>query len=217
MGRLSPADITSLRRDWIGDEIDMRPEWGASPAVHTGAAAGATTLVIDGLGSGSLTRGDRFQIWSASGLANAYTVSEDATITGGVASVYVTPTLAVAAVVADRVTVEPLKRSAFNRVFSRQFFSDVELEDFAIEAYRRWGRKIDSSDTPVEMLYQAIQLLSYKRFLLPGSEYRTALKIESPSLEGKTELDFFEREIGRLEAAVGADTKGAMFIPCGRP
>jgi len=147
MPLLSATDITTLRRDWIGDEIDMRPEWGSSPHINTGAAAGATSLALAGLGSGSISRGARFQVWSA-GVANSYTVSALATITAGAATVSITPPLVVAAVSADVVTVEPQRRSSFNRVFSRQFFSDVELEDFAIEAHRRWGRKLASATHP---------------------------------------------------------------------
>jgi len=209
---LSAADILALRREEIGDEIDLHPEWGASGAakVASGASAGAASVALKALGTGSVKRGTPFAILSGTVLIR-YTVTADATITAGAATVSISPVLAQAVLTNDSVTVEPFYRSVFNKVFQRELVSDVALQDLALQAKQRYDKTISLADDPSRKFYRAIKLLALREMLLPGSEFRQALQIADPNQQGRVEIESLERELSRLEREVSHDTKGPRF------
>lgn len=209
---LSAADILALRREEIGDEIDLHPEWGASGAakVASGAAAGAASIALKNLGSGSLKRGTPFAVLSGT-VAVRYTVTADVAITTGAATANISPVLAQAVVTNDSVTVEPFYRSVFNKVFQRELFSDVALQDLALQARQRYDKTISVADDPSRKFYRAIKLLALREMLLPGSEFRQALQIADPSQQGRVEIESLERALSSLEREVSHDVKGPRF------
>lgn len=181
---LTAADISELRREWVADEIDDRPEWGSGGAkVAVLAAVGASSVSLSGLGDGTVKRGTPFSIRTGT-TENRYTATADATITGGAAVVYVSPLLKQAVAVNDVVTVEPYARSVFNRVFQRTLFSDVQLEDFARRAEERWGARIHDSLDPRRLRFKAIAMLAIQE-KQESSEYEAAV-IQLDSQDGGT-------------------------------
>jgi len=210
---LSSADIVALRREEIGDEIDLHPEFGASGAaqVASGASAGAASVALKGLGSGTIKRGTPFSILSGT-TANRYTVTADVTIAAGTATVAISPVLTQAVVTNDYVTVEAFYRSVFNKVFQRVHFSDVNLQDIALQARQRYDARISAADDPTRMLYRAIKLIALRQMLLPGAEFRQALQIADPNQQGRIEVESLERELKKLEGEVSHDVRGPRFV-----
>lgn len=171
---LTAADISELRREWIVDEIDDRPEWGSGGAkVAVLAAVGASFVSLSGLGAGTVKRGTPFSIRTGTTEVR-YTVTADAGITAGAAVVYISPLLKQTVAVNDTVTAEPFARSVFNRVFSRLFFSDVEVEDLARRAEERWGQRIANSNDPRRLRFKAVGLLSIEA-KLESTDYEAAV------------------------------------------
>lgn len=80
-------------------------EWGTTPLAKGAHAIGAKTLVVDGLGTGSLPAGSIFSVGG-----NAYTVAEDATITLNEATITLNEPLKTA--VADNAPITPVKHTA---------------------------------------------------------------------------------------------------------
>ena len=208
---LSASDIATLRARYLNDDVQERPEWGATPVTSASAAIGSATLALSGLGTGTITRGTSFYVVSG-GAVQRLTVAADATITAGAATVSVSPLLAQAVSSGASVTVEPLRRSVFNRVFNRQLFSDVALQDLALDAEKQFGRRIYSADTPTNMRFRAIELLALREMLLPGSEYQQALAAQDQSQQGRTELERLDRRRQLLEAEVATDRRGPRFV-----
>ncbi len=207
---LVPADITTLRREWLGDEVDLRPSWGAAAHLSAGASIGAATLALAGMGVGSVTRGTRFYVVSA-GVPVRYAVTSDATITAGAVTVGISPLLAQAATANDAVQVEPVLRSTFNKQLGREYFSDVDIEDLAHHAMERYGPRIQMAPDQKRALYRSIKLLALQAMLLPGSEYRQALAAADQTQQGRTEIASMEAEIRTLESEVAYVRKGPGF------
>jgi len=208
---LSATDIATLRAHHLNDDVQERPEWGSAPVTSAGASAGAAALALSGLGTGTLTRGTSF-IVSSNGAVQRLTVTTDVTIAAGAATVAISPLLTQAVQSGATITPEPLRRSVFNRVFNRQLFSDVALQDLGAEAERLYGRRIYSADAPATMRYRAIELLAIREMLLPGSEYQQALAAQDQSQQGRTELERLERRRQLIESEVGTERKGPRFV-----
>jgi hypothetical protein len=73
-----------------------------SPRINSVAAVGASSVSVKDMSTGTLKRGDGIGITSG-GLTFLYTVTDDATPTAGVATVWIAPPLRVAAAVNDAV------------------------------------------------------------------------------------------------------------------
>lgn len=171
---LTAADIADLRREWVVDEIDERPEWGSGGAKASAiAAVGAASVALTALGVGTVKRGTPFTILSGT-TENRYTVTADATITATAATVYVSPLVAAAVAVNDAVRVERYYRSVFNRVFHRLLFSDVEVEDLARRAEERWGDRIHEAGDVRRMRFKAIGALAIAA-KLESTDYEAAV------------------------------------------
>lgn len=207
---LTAADIAELRRDWVVDEIDARPEWGPGTAkVSAGASAGAAFVALSGLGTGTLRRGTPFTITTGTTPVR-YTVTADATITGGAATVYVSPLLEQAALANDLVRVERYYRSVFNRVFGRLMFSDVDLEDFARRAEEQWGARIHDAGDPRRMRSKAIGLLALTA-KLESTEYESAVIQLEAQDGGRAHMERLEKRRAEYESAVTRRATGPVL------
>lgn len=207
---LTASDIAELRREWVVDEIDDRPEWGTGGAkASAGASAGAASVALTGLGSGTLRRGTPFYIRSGSTEAR-YTVTADATITATAATVYVTPLLEQAVSTNDPVRVERYYRSVFNRVHRRLLFSDVDLEDLARRAEETWGTRIHASVDPRRLRLKAIGLLAL-RAKLESTDYETAvIQLENQD-GGRGHFDRLEARRREYEADLSFNASGPIY------
>lgn len=54
MTLLSTAELRTLRRTWLRDLVDPHNEVGSGCTVKTEAAAGATSVALQGLGAGTI-------------------------------------------------------------------------------------------------------------------------------------------------------------------
>ncbi len=204
---LTADDLTAIRREGLGDEIDLHPEWGSAPRVASIASAAATSLALKALGTGTIKRGTRFTVTSG-GVVSTYTVTADVTIAAGAATVSISPLLVRAAAVDDVVTVEAYRRSVFNKTFGRQLFTDVDLQLFAEQAEELYGQRIAASVDPVRQRRKAVTLFGLKAMLLPGSEFRQALAIADPTQQGRVEIDSLDRTVKELQADVAFRSRG---------
>lgn len=207
---LTAADISELRREWVVDEIDERPEWGSGGAkVGVLAAVGASSVSLTALGAGTVRRGTPFSILSGT-TENRYTATADATITATVAIVSISPLLVQAVAVNDVVRVERFYRSVFNRVFRRLLFSDVQLEDLARRAEERWGPRIHESVDPRRLRFKAIALLAIGE-KQESTEYESAvIQLESQD-GGRGHFDRLEAKRKEYEADVTRRTTGHAY------
>lgn len=207
---LTDADIAELRREWIVDEIDERPEWGSGGAKASAIAAiGAASVALTGLGAGTIKRGTPFTLLNGT-TPNRYTVTADATITAGAATVYVSPLVVAAVAVNDPARVEPYYRSVFNRVFHRLLFSDVEVEDFARRAEERWGARIHEATDPRRMRYRAIGALAIAA-KLESTDYESAvIQLESQD-GGRGHMERLAKKQLEYENDVAQKTTGHSY------
>lgn len=208
---LTAADIAELRRDWVVDEIDERPEWGTGGArVSAAASAGASSVSLLGLGSGTLRRGTPFLIKTGTTEVR-YTLTADATITAGAATAYVSPLLEQAVLVNDAVRAEKFYRSVFNRVFRRLLFSNVDLEDFAKRAEEQWGARIHDVGDPRRMLFRAIGYIALSA-KLESTDYEAAvIQMESPD-GGRSHRERLEKRRSEYETWLMSKSTGPRFV-----
>lgn len=204
---LTAADISELRREWVADEIDDRPEWGSGGAkVAVLAAVGASSVSLSGLGAGTVKRGTPFSIRTGT-VENRYTVTTDATITAGAAVVSVSPLLKQAVAVNDVVTVETVALSHLNRAFGYQLFSDIAIEDLARRAEERWGTRIQDSGDPRRLRFKAIASLAIDAMLVSADwgnavaqagyqDGGTAFRAEWKAKQEKYESDVTHNSMG---------------------
>lgn len=203
---LSAADLAELRRDFVLDAIDDRPEWGAAPNVKTSALAGAASVVLKGLGTGTLKRDTQIVIVTAN-VPQTLTLTADATIAAAEATVSVTPILQRAVAADDAITVEPEYRSVYNRVFGRLMFSDVTLQDLARRAEERWGTRISEARDPRRCRLAAIGLLAIDEKLV-STDYEAAVLRLQAADSGRGHYERLESARKRLEAEVSTKTTG---------
>ena len=207
---LTAADIAELRREWVVDEIDDRPEWGAGGAkVATSASAGAAAVALTGLGAGTLRRGTPFTIQSGTTVVR-YAVTADVAITAGAATVSIAPLLEQAVTTNDPVRVERFYRSVFNRVHRRLLFSDVELEDLARRAEERWGTRIHESADPRRLRFKAIALLAIQA-KTESTDYETAVIQLEAQDGGRGHYERLDKRRAEYEAEVTQRVTGHSY------
>lgn len=198
MALLSASDISTLRGpDWVADEIDSHTEWGAvgSANVKTAAAAGASTLALQGLATtGTLTARTTFAVVSGS-TREEYQLAADATIAAGSATVSLLRPLVYAARVSDRVEVRAFKRSSYNRQTSEEFFADADLEAFATRAEKRWARLFADADDPQSTRYLAITCLALQA-MRDSTRYVDSVYEQKGNDNGR---DYFARLQARID------------------
>ena len=204
---LSAADITALRRKWIYDEVDFHREWGSAPKVSTIAAAGASSVALKALGTGTIARGTSFSITTA-GISQRYTVKTDVTIAANTATVDLTSLLTQAVAVDDLVTVEAIHPSVYNKSYTRELFSDTDLQDFASQAERRYAKRIAQSDIPDQTRFKAIELFALQEQARTGSGFLQALVQSLPQDQVETQQKVMQERITRLENDLATDVHG---------
>lgn len=156
---LNAAQIDELRRLWICDHVDNRLEWGTAPAASASAAAGATSVAIDGLAAnGVLTAGTQFRVFhSSEGDYRTCTLAASVTANGsGAATVTLVSGLSFAVADNDRVFPVVDQASTFNKRAGREYFSDDDIQTHAERALKLWGVTIAQSADPDEALLRAV-------------------------------------------------------------
>lgn len=207
---LTAADIAELRREWVVDEIDERPEWGSGGAkASAGAAIGAASVALTALGAGTIKRGTPFTLLNGT-TENRYTVTADATITATAATVYVSPLLVATVTTNDAARVERYYRSVYNRVFLRLLFSDVEIEDLARRAEERWGARIHDSADPRRMRFKAIAALAIKA-KLESTDYESAVIQLEAQDGGRSHFERLAARQREYENDVAQKTTGLAY------
>lgn len=207
---LTAADIAELRREWIVDEIDERPEWGSGGAkASAGAAIGAATVALTALGAGTVKRGTPFSLLSGT-TENRYTVTADATITATAATVYVSPLIVATVSTNDSARVERYYRSVFNRAFRRLLFSDVEVEDLARRAEERWGERIHEATDVRRMRFKAIAALAIAA-KLESTDYEAAVIQLEAQDGGRGHFDRLAAKQREYENDVAAKVTGPGY------
>ncbi len=186
---LTSVQLEALRKEWLVDYVDQHPEWGTSPTVQTSAAAGAATLSLTGLGLGTINVGCGFYHLAGGVQRPRYTVTLSIPIVAGAAVVSISPLLQVAATAGDRVEVEWMLRSVFNKRTRRQFFSDDRLQGFCQRAWDTYGERIASSPDPQRTLYKVIRTFAYDEMLAGGSEFLSAVLADDVRGNGARLLD----------------------------
>lgn len=203
---LTAADIAELRREWVVDDFEDAPEWGAPGAAKVGAvaSAGALSLSLSGLGAGVLSRGARFSI-TAGGLSAEYAVHDDATVTAGAATVTLDRPLIYAVAQNDPVSLLREEIGMVARVFKRRQFSDVDLENFARRAEERWGVAIHGARDKRSALYSAVAVLAIDAKIASPVHYSAVIGHEAQD-GGQSFLAGLEKARARYLGNLGLDT-----------
>jgi hypothetical protein len=206
---LTSQQLRTFRRDWIGDLVDDRVEWGATPAVAVAADAGDASLQLTGLGEGVVTKGTPFSL-VLSDRAFRHFVSSDSSIASGDATITFTPRLSTAVPEGTRVYAEPIRRSIYNKnTDGALFFSDPELQELARRAKERWTAWIAQESNAETALFIAMRVLAYET-MLGDSNFRSVVEYENPDAE-----NYFARlreQLGQDAMRVDVREKGAGVI-----
>jgi hypothetical protein len=163
---LTAAALRTLRQTWLLDYIEDHLEIASTAKVSESAAAGGTSLVLSGLGAGTIPAGTRLTV-RAAGRADTYTVAAAATITAGAATVTVSPPLRQA--VPDDSPVErvPEYGDVYNAKTNSLFWTDAQLQEFAVQAWREYGERI-AQDPGEASLLRAVRLVANRHRLQSG-------------------------------------------------
>lgn len=152
---LTAAQILALRTGWINDHVDLRLEWGSAPAVNGSAAAGASSLPVDGLTTTGVIKADTvFEVYS-DGEWVFQKVAADVTAVAGAATLTLTSPLRLAAQDNDPVRVKPLFRSAYNKRRREEYLTDDQIQTHAEMAKRLYAVQIADAVDREEALFKA--------------------------------------------------------------
>ena len=210
---LSAAEIRTLRRTWLQDYLDDHSEIGSGATVKVTAAAGATSVQLQGLGSGTIAAGAQLA-FQAGGRYDVHTVMADAAITASEATVSLSPALLVAApssTAVGRVT----ERIGLFVQYSREhktFWTDSQLQEFAVQAEHEFGWKIARANQPDVARYRAIRILANEH-LLNSSTYLGFLFSIDPSNGGAAERARLRQQIDSDRAALAPAGFGGFSVP----
>lgn len=158
---LSAAEIRTLRRSWVRDYVDSHPEIGQTAELADDAAAGDVSLPLTGLGSGTIPAGAQVAL-RYSGRRDVHCVMAPALITAGDATVSVSPALLQDA--AANTPVDPVTDygDVYNSSTNSEFWTDLELQDFALAAELEFGQRIARFPDPSTARMRAIRLLAFE-------------------------------------------------------
>jgi len=210
---LSADDILTIRRKFIGDQIDLHPEFGTSPVTSGSKSAGSSTLALTALGSGVIKKGCVFAVIQTSQRRDRYTVTAEATITANAATVSVSPLLLTDVASGCRVEPEPYYRSAYNLRTRTLFFSDEELQAFCQTAFEKFADLIYTSDTPTDVKYRAVRYLALQELLSPGSKFILSLLADDPRGNAKYLFDQMQDTLKQDEAFFSRKYRSAFTFP----
>lgn len=206
MDLLSASQIATLRSDWIADEVDLRPEWGASPTIGT-ATAGATVATFSALNSGTIKAGSAFMLTHGN-RPQTYYVRANVTIASNTASISFAPGLAAATTTGDRVLVQAYRRSAYNKKAGAVFFEDSELLRIADVVEQKRGSWIYAHDNPAEARYRCIRIECFRRMLASTDWYQTLLIGEDTTAIGDRSVQLLQAQLADDERIVESDERG---------
>lgn len=203
---LSAAQITTLRKVWLPDLVDVHAEIGTAGTVASGASVGATSLALTGLGSGTIATGTRIRV-SSQGQWTTYRVTADVLIALTAATVTISPSLYIAATTGDVVAPIADRLSSYNKKEGRQYFADADLVALATRATQWRAREIADADDPDEVFLKATAILGIRQMLSDsgfrdtlaangGQESANATLAELAKREQRYEMDISPREFG---------------------
>lgn len=211
---LSAADLLELRHDWIEDDVyDRSVEWGApgNAKIAANALAGAVSLSLKGLGTGTIERGTEFHLFSAVS-PERYVVAADADVAlAGTATISLRKALIGPTLTNDLVRPSPKCYSPFNER-SGLFFTDDQIQTMADEAEQRFGARIHSSNDTRRMKFRAIEYLAVVR-QLDSRRYQNAVEQEKPQDGGLSHFERLRRRRDELAAYLETKSSGPVFIP----
>lgn len=203
---LDSAQIATLRSDWIGDEVDLRPEWGASPTIGT-ASAGAVSAVFSGLTSGTIAKGTEITILHGN-RSQTYYVTADADIASNAATVAFTPVLYAATSAGTAVAVKEKRRSTYNRKTGQAFFDDEALQRIADLVEQKRGSWIYGQDNPSEARFRCIRIECFRRYLASDVWQKTIIAGEQSTATSDKVVSSIQAQLADDERIVEADDRG---------
>lgn len=209
---LTAADIETLRRVWIQDLVDDHREFG-SAVIAESAQAGASSVHLTGLGTGTLRRGTPFWIYFPGGSQERYHVAAECSITAGSAVVSISPALLSSVSPAFTVKPEPYLKSVFNMRTGRQFFSDPDLQDLALQAVETYGRRIATAADPERARYRAIRKLALEQMLGPGSVFVAELAADDERNNADGIVKRLEKILQEDREFLETASRGASSFP----
>lgn len=186
---LTAAQLTRLRKEWVLDLADLHQEFGASPVVSGSTVIGSATLALSGLASGTIAKGTRLQLNSASaGAWRTYVVTADVTISGNAATLAIAPPIAIAAVAGDVVMPDPVFTSTYNKRTRRAYFEDIALQSLAARALEQRGKEIYAAPDRDEAWFRVIRVMAFE-ILLADSGWRDIVRSDDTNNRAQ---DFFD-------------------------
>ena len=209
---LTAADIDTLRRVWIQDLVDDHREFG-SAVIGEACLAGVTAIRLTNLGSGSLRRGTPFWIYFPGGSQERYHVAAETGITYGSAVVSISPVLLSSVAQGYTVKPEPYLKSVFNMRTGRPYFSDPDLQDFALQAAETYGRRIATAADPVRARFRAIRKLAMEQMLGPGSVFLAELAADDDRNNADGIVKRLEKILQEDREFIETASRGASSFP----
>lgn len=203
---LTSTQIATLRSDWIGDEVDLRPEWGAAPTIGS-ASAGATSATFSGLNLGTIHKGTAVTILHGN-RSQTYYVTADVIIASNAAVVSFTPGLAAATSSGTAVAVKEMRRSTYNRKTGSVFFDDATLLRIADIVEQKKGAWIYAQDNPAEARFRCIRIECYRRYLASDIWQKTIIAGEQGTATSDKVVTSIQAQLADDERIVEADDRG---------
>lgn len=209
---LTAADIDTLRRVWIQDLVDDHREFGSAVIAEL-AQAGAVSVHLTGLGTGTLRRGTPFWIYFPGGSQERYHVAAECGIASGSAVVSISPALLSGVSPGFTVKPEPYLKSVFNMRTGRPFFSDPDLQDLALQAVETYGRRIATAADPERARYRAIRKLALDQMLGPGSVFLAELAADDERNNADGIVKRLEKILQEDREFLETASRGASSFP----
>ena len=193
----------------MDDFIDLRPEWGTA-TVSSDASAGALTLAVSGLGSGTLRSGTTFTL-DHNGNFQTYTLLTDTVPSAGAAVLPIAPPLVAPVSAGVAVTPESRKKSLYNKRTGRLFFSDADLQYHAQHAMKVKGRWIRQSENSDVALFRAVRFFGWTA-MLSSDEYLAAILMNDERGTAAKLIDAKKKLLDEDEGIVFAEEAGASIV-----
>lgn len=207
---LSAAQISTLRSDWIKDEVDTRPEWGSAPTIGS-ASAGAASATFSNLGIGTIRKGTEFTITHGN-RSQTYHVRADAVIATASAVLSFSPGLAAATSSGTYVYPRDLRRSIYNRKSGQVFFSDEELLRISDIVEQKRGSWIYAQDNPSEARFRCIRIECFRRYLASDEWQKVIIAGEQGTATSDKVVASLQAQLTDDERIVEADERGPRNI-----
>lgn len=163
---LTAAQLTTFRRDWLPDEVNLRREW-ANATLESNAVAGDESLDVAGLfPSLAIEKGAVVYI-TIDGSPFTFRVTADTTadVTGD-ATLAVSPEVPTPGASSGiSVGARQIRRSLYNSWTSKQYFDDGQLLDLCKRAREEEGEWIARQGERMRATYTVMRRLGIERML----------------------------------------------------